>query len=112
MNDFSNIYESVLNPKTRRVDGIHFTTTELIHRVIDPLFLNDLQEEFSKCDSAEKLKRLHEKMSELVFFDPACGSGNFLVEIFSSLYMLETEIISKLNTERKLSVKNFRNRAE
>ena len=107
MNDFSNIYESVLNPKTRRVDGIHFTTTELIHRVIDPLFLNDLQEEFSKCDSAEKLKRFHEKMSELVFFDPACGSGNFLVEIFSSLYMLETEIISKLNTERKLSVKNF-----
>ena len=96
-----------IDSQIRRADGIHYTSIDNIHRVIDPLFLNDLYEEFSKCDSIKKLKRFHEKISELVFFDPACGAGNFLVEIFSSLYMLETEIISRLNTERKLSVKNF-----
>ena len=93
---FGAVFESTLNPETRRSGGMHYTSIENIHKVIDPLFLNDLREELDaikqlKIEKVRK-KRLEEyrkKLSELNFLDPACGSGNFLTETYLSLRKLD-----------------------
>ena len=97
---FGAVFESTLNPETRRKGGMHYTSVENIHRVIDPLFLNDLKDELAKIRSiktentkTERLNAFHEKLASLTFFDPACGSGNFLTETYLSLRRLENEII-------------------
>ena len=97
---FGAVFESTLNPDTRRKGGMHYTSIENIHKVIDPLFLNDLREDL---DGALAYKRDTERQSALVdfqnklaslkFFDPACGSGNFLTETYLSLRKLENEAI-------------------
>lgn len=101
---FGAVFESTLNPDTRRSGGMHYTSVENIHKVIDPLFMDDLKERFeeAKAESNEKKKRdrlrqLQRHISELTFFDPACGSGNFLTETFLSLRRLENRIITELN---------------
>ena len=97
---FGAVFESTLNPETRRSGGMHYTSIENIHKVIDPLFLNDLRRELDEIleEKVEKqrIKRLdayQEKLASLTFLDPACGSGNFLTETYLSLRRLENEVI-------------------
>ena len=97
---FGAVFESTLNPETRRSGGMHYTSIENIHKVIDPLFLNDLRDELEdiKAEPIAKtqLKRASEfqgKLASLRFLDPACGSGNFLTESYLSLRRLENEAI-------------------
>lgn len=97
---FGAVFESTLNPETRRAGGMHYTSIENIHKVIDPLFLDDLKAELeqikqykNKKTIEEKAIAFQEKLSNLTFFDPACGSGNFLTETFLSLRRLENEAI-------------------
>ena len=97
---FGAVFESTLNPETRRKGGMHYTSIENIHKVIDPLFLNDLRNEFESI-LEEKVERVRikllnafqDKLASLVFLDPACGSGNFLTETYLSLRRLENEVI-------------------
>ena len=100
---FGAVFESTLNPETRRKGGMHYTSIENIHKVIDPLFLDDLKEEFEEIKKLplsktreNKLKQFQEKVSGLNFLDPACGSGNFLTETYISLRKLENEVLYEL----------------
>lgn len=97
---FGAMFESTLNPETRRAGGMHYTSTENIHKVIDPLFLNDLKKELEqikqiKVDKTRKQRaqEFQNKLSRLKFLDPACGSGNFLTESYTSLRRLENEAL-------------------
>ena len=97
---FGAVFESTLNPETRRAGGMHYTSIENIHKVIDPLFLNDLRKEYETIleekverQRVKRLDALQNKISGLSFFDPACGSGNFLTETYLSLRRLENELI-------------------
>ena len=97
---FGAVFESTLNPETRRAGGMHYTSIENIHKVIDPLFLNDLKAELAdiKATSVAKTKKerayaFQDKLAGLKFFDPACGSGNFLTESYTSLRRLENEAL-------------------
>lgn len=99
---FGAVFESTLNPETRRSGGMHYTSIENIHKVIDPLFLDELNNEFQEILQIQirrtKDKRLDEfqnKLAELTFLDPACGSGNFLTETYLSLRRLENEVIQE-----------------
>jgi len=98
---FGAVFESTLNPETRRAGGMHYTSIENIHKVIDPLFLDELREELNNALSYknektrnEALDKFQEHLGNLNFFDPACGSGNFLTETYLSLRRLENEAIS------------------
>ncbi len=97
---FGGIFEDTLNPETRHDGGMHYTSIENIHKVIDPLFLDDLKEELNNILSlkAEWLKKqrlldFHKKLSSIQCLDPACGSGNFLTETYLSLRRLENVVI-------------------
>jgi type I restriction-modification system DNA methylase subunit len=97
---FGAVFESTLNPETRRSGGMHYTSIENIHKVIDALFLNTLRKEFETIleEKVEKtrnrlLDAFQDKLASLVFFDPACGSGNFLTETYLSLRRLENDVI-------------------
>lgn len=99
---FGAVFESTLNPETRRSGGMHYTSIENIHKVIDPLFLDELKNEFQEILQIQvrrtKDKRLDEfqnKLAGLTFLDPACGSGNFLTETYLSLRRLENEVIQE-----------------
>ena len=98
---FGAVFESTLNPVTRRSGGMHYTSIENIHKVIDPLFLNDLRRELDDIleekvekQRQKKLDAYQDKLASLTFLDPACGSGNFLTETYLSLRRLENEAIS------------------
>ena len=100
---FGAVFESTLNPETRRSGGMHYTSIENIHKVIDPLFLDDLKKEFEGIKALTvqrtrkaKLEAFQEKLASLTFLDPACGSGNFLTESYLCLRRLENEVISEL----------------
>ncbi|MBO7628629.1 MAG: class I SAM-dependent DNA methyltransferase, partial [Bacteroidales bacterium] len=97
---FGAVFESTLNPETRRAGGMHYTSIENIHKVIDPLFLDDLKAELAdiKATSVAKTRKdkayaFQDKISKLKFFDPACGSGNFLTESYTSLRRLENDAL-------------------
>lgn len=97
---FGAVFESTLNPETRRSGGMHYTSIENIHKVIDPLFLDDLKKELEEIKAYKqtktrnaKLLEFQDKLSSLKFLDPACGSGNFLTETYISLRRLENEAI-------------------
>ena len=101
---FGAVFESTLNPETRRAGGMHYTSLENIHKVIDPLFLDDLKKEFEDIkaiavgkDKTKALLKFQQKLSNLKFLDPACGSGNFLTETYVCLRRLENEIIRILH---------------
>ncbi len=101
---FGAVFESTLNPETRRSGGMHYTSVENIHKVIDPLFLNDLKAELDKIleikvvKTKEKaLRSYQDKLATLKFMDPAAGSGNFLTETYLCLRRLENKVISELN---------------
>lgn len=106
---FGAVFESTLNPETRRSGGMHYTSIENIHKVIDPLFLDDLTNELNEIKQYKQPKILKEKantyqrkLSKLTFFDPACGSGNFLTETYLSLRKLENEAIKLQQGESPL----------
>ena len=154
---FGAVFESTLNPETRRTGGMHYTSIENIHKVIDPLFMDELEAEFEKiCEGylpdkqfshpknqnchperyaslhalatknvsgsinneipkyvrndrklspKQRLEALHafqEKLGNLKFLDPACGSGNFLTETYLSIRRLENKVISVLNNGEKV----------
>ena len=97
---FGAVFESTLNPETRRSGGMHYTSIENIHKVIDPLFLNDLRRELDDIleekverQRVRRLDAYQDKLSSLTFLDPACGSGNFLTETYLSLRRLENEAL-------------------
>ena len=97
---FGAVFESTLNPETRRSGGMHYTSIENIHKVIDPLFLNDLRRELDEIleekvekQRIRKLDAYQDRLASLTFLDPACGSGNFLTETYLSLRRLENEVI-------------------
>lgn len=112
---FGAVFESTLNPETRRSGGMHYTSIENIHKVIDPLFMDALNDEFNlikkiaqKKSRDQKLLEFQEKLGSLVFLDPACGSGNFLTEAFLSLRRLENKVIFLLfNGETVLGFDEF-----
>ena len=100
---FGAVFESTLNPETRRKGGMHYTSIENIHKVIDPLFMDDLNKEFEVIKKLpnnktrdKKLTEFQNKIACLNFLDPACGSGNFLTETYISLRKLENEILFEL----------------
>ena len=101
---FGAVFESTLNPETRRSGGMHYTSIENIHKLIDPLFLDGLKAEFAEIKEITvdrtrkaKLESFQMKLAGLEFLDPACGSGNFLTETYISLRRLENETLSLLH---------------
>lgn len=100
---FGAVFESTLNPETRRKGGMHYTSIENIHKVIGPLFLDDLRAELDDIKAIpvdktrnKQLRQFQTKLAGLTFLDPACGSGNFLTETYLSLRRLENEVIDAL----------------
>ena len=112
---FGAIFESTLNPDTRRSGGMHYTSIANIHKVIDPLFLDELKDELEAIKAIpqekqqrQKLDAFQDKIASLTFFDPACGSGNFLTESYVSLRRLENEVI-KLRNKGQAVIGDFAN---
>lgn len=100
---FGAVFESTLNPETRRSGGMHYTSIENIHKVIDPLFMDGLKEEFETIRAItvpktkkKRLESFQDKLASLTFLDPAAGSGNFLTESYLSMRRLENEVIREL----------------
>lgn len=100
---FGAVFESTLNPETRRSGGMHYTSIENIHKVIDPLFLDGLKSELAEiCEikvgktRTAKLEAFRDKLASLTFLDPACGSGNFLTETYISLRRLENDALKAI----------------
>ena len=94
---FGSLFQSVMNPEERRNLGAHYTSEKNIFKLIKPLFLDELREEFENVKSnSKKLKEFHHKLSTLKFLDPACGSGNFLIITYRELRLLEIDILREL----------------
>ena len=98
---FGAVFESTLNPDTRREGGMHYTSIANIHKVIDPMFLDGLRNELTEIKQIKQRKTMIQRatdfqarLGKLRFFDPACGSGNFLTETYLSLRKLENQVIS------------------
>ena len=111
---FGAVFESTLNPETRRKGGMHYTSIANIHKVIDPLFMDDLRAEFKKIVETSrgmsqkvKLEQFRNKIASLKFLDPACGSGNFLTETYISLRRLENEILKIIHGNQQLLGSDF-----
>ncbi|MBQ1299430.1 MAG: class I SAM-dependent DNA methyltransferase, partial [Aeriscardovia sp.] len=117
---FGPIMDRVFAGEYRRENGIYYTSRENIQKVINPLFMDGLRAEFGEIKEVkdhekrqEKLKGFHDKLSRLQFFDPACGSGNFLTETYMELRALEDEVIDlennihDLDTDVKVSLSQF-----
>ncbi len=106
---FGAVFESTLNPETRHAGGMHYTSIENIHKVIDPLFLDELRNELDEIRTIKqfhnmksRLEAYQRKLANLTFFDPACGSGNFLTETYLSLRHLENEAIKLIHGDNVL----------
>ena len=106
---FGAVFESTLNPETRRSGGMHYTSIENIHKVIDPLFLDDLKNELKEIQQItvqrtkdKKLRDFQMKLANLRWLDPASGSGNFLTETYISIRRLENEVIKNCREDRLL----------
>ncbi len=114
---FGALFESTINPETREKGGMHYTSIENIHKVIDPLFLNDLRLELEGClrkrqhetDAAQRIRltNFQDKLASLTFLDPACGSGNFLTETYLSLRELENIVIQQLSFAKDKKGKRY-----
>lgn len=107
---FGAVFESTLNQEKRRKGGMHYTSVEYIHRVIDHLFLDDLKAELHSINEfkqshrrLQELRKFQTKLSTLTFLDPACGSGNFLTETYISLRKMENEVLRQIKDEKGLA---------
>ena len=95
---FGSLFQAVMEPKERRQIGGHYTNERDILKVIRSLFLDDLRAEFERAKSSKtELRRFHEKLAALRFFDPACGCGNFLVITYRELRLLEIEVLKLIH---------------
>ncbi len=104
---FGAVFESTLNPETRRAGGMHYTSIENIHKVIDPLFLDALKAELAEISAIavartkeKKLRDFQDKLASLCWLDPAAGSGNFLTETYLCIRRLENEVIRQLQGDQ------------
>lgn len=103
---FGALFQSVMEPAKRRAQGAHYTTEKNILKVIEPLFLDDLQAEFKRLRERRDTRRrsaleaFHKRLGEMKFFDPACGCGNFLIIAYRELRELEIEVIRELRRDR------------
>lgn len=105
---FGSMFQSIMNEEERRNLGAHYTSEKNIMKVIKPLFLDELHEEFEKAkNNKKKLEELHNKISELTFLDPACGCGNFLIITYRELRELELKILKKLHGNRFVTIDLF-----
>jgi type II restriction/modification system DNA methylase subunit YeeA len=94
---FGSMIQAVVHSDQRSGMGMHYTSVTNIMKVIEPLFLNDLYEELEKVESNEtKLQKLQQRIGEIKVFDPACGSGNFLIIAYKELRKLEMEVLKHL----------------
>src|SRR5699024_6121933 len=102
---FGRVFESTLNPETRHSGGTHYTSPENIHCITDTAFRDELPQELEAIihepgvgaiKRRNNLRRYQDKLAGLTFFDPACGSGNFLTETYISLRRLENKVLSEL----------------
>ena len=104
---FGALFQSVMDPVERRMQGAHYTTEKNILKVIEPLFLDDLRAEFERLkgrrDSRRRadLRRFQQKLGRMTFFDPACGCGNFLIIAYREMRELEIEVLKELHPERQ-----------
>jgi hypothetical protein len=97
---FGSMFQSVMNPAERRNLGVHYTSEKNIMKVINPLFLDDLKNEFNSIkNNKAKLIEFHNKLATLRFLDPACGCGNFLVISYREIRLLEIKVLKELNKE-------------
>ena len=107
---FGSLFQSVMNPKDRRSQGAHYTTERNILKVIEPLFLDELRDEFKRISEGrgggrrKALDEFHQKLSSLRFFDPACGCGNFLIISYRELRLLEIEVLKAQRKDGQLSL--------
>lgn len=103
---FGSMFQSVMDPEERRNLGAHYTSEKNILKVIEPLFLDELKEEFETVKSnKKKLREFHQKLGTLKFLDPACGCGNFLIITYRELRMLELEVLKVLNKGGQLATR-------
>lgn len=95
---FGSMIQAVITPEHRGGMGMHYTSVPNIMKVIEPLFLNELYEEFEQCkENKTKLANLHKRLTHLKIFDPACGSGNFLIIAYKELRKLEMKIFKQID---------------
>ena len=108
---FGSMFQSVMNPEERRNLGAHYTSEKNILKLIKPLFLDELKEEFTKVKSNKnKLKEFHQKLGTLKFLDPACGCGNFLIITYRELRLLELEVLKVLyGTQQVIGIDQIMN---
>jgi hypothetical protein len=105
---FGSLFQSVMNPRERRSMGAHYTTEKNILKVIEPLFMDELRDEFKRVterrDSGRRkaIEAFHDKLSALRFFDPACGCGNFLIISYRELRLLEIDLLKALRKDGQL----------
>jgi type I restriction-modification system DNA methylase subunit len=94
---FGSMFQSIVDEDQRATHGQHYTSVPNIMKTIEPLFLDELREEFDKYyDNLSKLSKLHNRIAKIKVFDPACGSGNFLIIAYKELRKLEHAIIDRL----------------
>ncbi|WP_335963119.1 class I SAM-dependent DNA methyltransferase [Acinetobacter haemolyticus] len=94
---FGSMFQAVVHTEQRSTMGQHYTSVPNIMKVIEPLFLNDLYEELEKNqDSVNKLLKLQQRLGQLKIFDPACGSGNFLIIAYKELRKFEMEVLKRI----------------
>ncbi|MAF98657.1 MAG: SAM-dependent methyltransferase, partial [Micavibrio sp.] len=94
---FGSMFQAVVHKDQRSSMGQHYTSVPNIMKVIEPLFLNELREEFDKhYDNQKKLEQLLARLEKLRIFDPACGSGNFLIIAYKEIRELEMEIFQRI----------------
>ena len=104
---FGALFQSVMDPQERRAQGAHYTTEKNILKVIEPLFLDDLRDEFDRLQSRKdtrrvtELRRFQKKLRQMRFFDPACGCGNFLIIAYRELRLLEIEVVKEIHSESR-----------
>jgi hypothetical protein len=99
---FGSMIQAVITPEHRGGLGMHYTSVPNIMKVIEPLFLNDLNEEFNSAKyEPKKLNKLLERLGKIKIFDPACGSGNFLIIAYKELRFLEIKILVQLQDLQK-----------
>jgi hypothetical protein len=93
---FGSMIQAVVIPEYRSDLGMHYTSVPNILKLIKPLFLDELYEEFDKCKTIPQLRKLILRIAKIKFFDPACGSGNFLIIAYKEIRLLEINILQRI----------------